>query len=210
MRGSWGAGGRRPIIGGGTTGAGIKSSFPTRLTRHSSKIKIVKISRWRSQSIRAQERETLWTALAAGPGSWPFPVSPVLLPALCFWHVPPSLGTNHPGCRWADHISQTSQQPFQIIRLLSNLPPHSSHTHLSLLSVEGKSSGFALTQARSGHTWTRHASSYHLQTSPSSAAWSSLLWHMDKRSPCLSFVLLSKPLQAGVSLPSSLTWGLKV
>lgn len=55
--GGWelGARGRRPVIGIGTTRARTKVPHHIRLTRHSSKIKISKISRWRSQRIRVQE-----------------------------------------------------------------------------------------------------------------------------------------------------------
>lgn len=153
------------------------------------------------------KRETLWTALATGPGIWPFPVSPIALTA----HVPPSLGSNHPGCRWPDRTHRwVSSHPKSFgcspTYLLTHFKPHASISSLS----RRKNSCLALTQACSGPIGARRASSFHPQTSPSSETWSSLLWPTVKHSPGLSFVPLSKPLQTGLSLPSFLTWGLEV
>lgn len=123
MGGSWGARGRRPIIGGGTTRARTKSPFPIRLTRHSSKIKISKISRWRSQRIRVQERDPLNCS-----GHWPRNLALPSVP-----HSPHSsrasiLGYQPPWLQMTRSHSQVSQQPSQVIWLLSNLPPHPPHS----------------------------------------------------------------------------------
>lgn len=137
-------------------------------------------------------------------------MSPILLTA----HVPPSLGTNHPGCRWPDrthrwvssHPKSFGCSPTYLLTLLTHFKPRASISSLS----RRKNSCLVLTQACSGHTGARRASSYQPQTSPSSETWSSLLWPTVKHSPSLSFVPLSKPLQAGLSVPSFLTWGLEV
>lgn len=119
-------------------------------------------------------RGALWPCTGCWPIKLALPRSPHSTQSSAFLARASIPGYQPPCCRRVGHTSQVNQQPSQLLQLLSKLPPHSLQaTHLHPFSGRRKNSCFILIQAHSCHAGSRHASSYYLQTSPSSGSCSS-------------------------------------